>query len=395
MKRLLPLLIGLALLCKTDAFGVTLYFWDTDGPAEGPGGATPTGTWGTDPYWSPDDNAGNLGTQATETWPAGKVAVFAAGPNTRGAYGAYGSYTVHVSGTVQVADIHVDRGIVTFEPDPVNGGSLKLVNNESATTPRQLSVGAFDDNAVARYNVPLTDSTGVVRYKIGTVILGATNTFTGSLTIESGLTLCAVPYALGGIPSLVLANLDMGRPDVSPFWESWAAVFQTGGLDQQLGTLKFAGNNFAVERSLDLGNGSGTLSFADSSAEDWTSYTLTVKNYALGSSKLRFGTTASGLASAQLAQIRFADFANVPGKIDAQGFVTPMLPAITAITKSGNTYTVTWNGLSGRTYRVQSRDSLLLGDWADLSGDISGDIATYDDTAPASTTRYYRVALLP
>ena len=36
-----------------------------------------------------------------------------------------GAYTIYVSGEVQVGDIHVDRGDVTFEPDPVNGGSLE------------------------------------------------------------------------------------------------------------------------------------------------------------------------------------------------------------------------------------------------------------------------------
>ena len=190
----------------------------------------------------------------------------------------------------------------------MNGGSLKMANWDDVTA-SPARVGAFDDNAVARYNVPITDATGVIRYKIGTVIFGATNTFTGSLTIESGLTLCAVPYCFSAAPSLVLANLDMTRADVSPFWESWAAVFQTGGLDQQLGTLKFAGTNAAVERALDLGNGSGTLSFADSSAEDWTGYTLTIRNYALGSSKLRFGTSNAGLTATQLSQIQFAGFA--------------------------------------------------------------------------------------
>ena len=274
--------------------------------------------------------------------PQEKLRSFAAGTD------ATGAYTIYVSGEVQVADIHVDRGEVTFEPDPVNGGSLKLVASDNATTPRLLGVGSFDDNAVARYNVPITDSTGVVRYKVGTVIFGATNTFTGSLTIESGLTLCAVPYAFSAAPSLVLANLDMTRTDVSPFWEYWAAVFQTGGLDQQLGTLKFAGTNAAVERSLDLGNGSGTLSFADSSAEDWTGYTLTVKNYALGSSKLRFGTSNTGLTATQLSQIQFADFANLPGVIDSSGYVTPNLPKITAITHTGGSVQLDWSAVNGR-----------------------------------------------
>ena len=382
MKRLLPLIVGLALLSKMDAFGGTLYFWDTNGATPGAGGPTPTGTWGVDAFWSEDDNAGNLGTQATVAWPAGSLAVFAAGND------ATGAYTVNVSGIVDVGDIHVDLGQVTFDPLTGPGDSLKLGS--------LLSVGGKTADAVARYNVPITTSTGVARYKRGTLIFGATNTFTGSFTNEGGVVQCAVPYALGATNSLVLANNDTTRTDYNPVWQYTPAVFATGGLNQQLGTLKLAGSDSSVMRALDLGNGAGTLSFADSSAQDWSVFTLTITNYALGSSKLRFGTSSAGLTPNQLLQIEFADYVNLPGLIDNNGYVTPALPKFTAITPGGGAVQLVWSAVNGRTYRVWSKDQLGAGSWNNLSDVYASDVtASYTDPSPSPTGRYYRLEVLP
>ena len=73
------------------------------------------------------------------------------------------------------------------------------------------------------------------------------------------------------------------------------------------------------------GNQCGLL-FANSSGQSWIGQTLTITNYMVGSDSLRFGTSSSGITTAQLALLRFADYGNVPGKIDANGFVTPDLP---------------------------------------------------------------------
>ncbi len=50
---------------------------------------------------------------------------------------------------------------------------------------------------------------------------------------------------------------------------------------------------------------------------------LTVTNYTKGASTLRFGTSNTGLTPAQLGAIRFADYGNVSGVIDSDGYVTP------------------------------------------------------------------------
>ena len=135
MKKLFPLLFGLALLSKTTAFGAVLIFWDTNGTTPGAGGATPTGTWGVDAYWNEDATGGGAVNGGPHAWGNGDFAVFAAGND------ATGAYTVHVSGIIDVADIHVDLGQVTFDPAPVIGGSLKLGS--------LLSVGT-NSNALSR-----------------------------------------------------------------------------------------------------------------------------------------------------------------------------------------------------------------------------------------------------
>jgi hypothetical protein len=379
MKKLFPLIIGLSLLSKTAALGFALYCWDTNGTTPGAGGATPTGTWGVDAFWGKESFGGTV---ATEAWPAGNYAVFAAGDD------ATGAYTVYVSGIVDVGDIHVDLGQVTFDPAPVTGGSLKLGN--------LLSVGHKTDATVARYNVPITDAASVTRYKWGTLIFGATNTFPGTLTIEGGLVKCAVPYTLGATNFLVLANNDTTRDDFNPVWQYTGAVFETGGLPQQLGALKLAGTDTSVLRMLNLDNGSGLLSFTDSSAEDWGAFNLTVTNFALGSSKLRFGTSSSALTATQLGQIRFANFANLPGVIDSSGYVTPALPKITSITHSGSSVQITWTAVNGRYYYVWTKDTLTAPSWdGPAVVYATGDTASHTDSSPAATGRYYRVEVVP
>src|ERR1035438_9225582 len=140
MNRLLPLILGLALLSKADA--AVLVFWDTNGTNPGAGGPAPTGTWSADAMnWNTNSTGG--GPTGPDKWSDGDFAVFAAGDD------ATGAYTIYVSNTVKVADIHVDLGIVTFAPAPSVGGALQLSTWDDNTTNRLLSVGQKDPNATA------------------------------------------------------------------------------------------------------------------------------------------------------------------------------------------------------------------------------------------------------
>jgi hypothetical protein len=93
--------------------------------------------------------------------------------------------------------------------------------------------------------------------------------------------------------------------------------------------------------------------------------------------------------------MQFADFLNLPGVIDNNGYVTPALPRITGITHPPGSVQLVWSAVNGRTYRVWSKDQLSAGSWNDLSDvTASGSTASYTDPSPSPTGRYYRVQVL-
>lgn len=400
MRKITVLVLLYLGLHLNSAFGTILYFWDVNGTDPGCGGATPTGTWSTDAYdWSKDDPAGTgvLGTNPSAPWADNNHAVFSAGNNE-----ASGTFTVSVTNQVLVGDIHVDSGNITI----AGPGELKL--ELRATDPDLLSVGHKSLDNSMRFNVPLTGSStnGIVRYKRGRMIFGATNTYAGPTRIEGGIIELGAPYVIPVTSSLILAN-DNGRGDVAAMLNATPyatpATFATGGFSQKLGTLNLTGPDAAIIRTIDFGGGNCALVFDDSSAEGWISsdfnlaIPLHIVNYTPGADTLRVGTDANGLTPAQLAQIQYDDLANLPARIDALGFVTPALPVILSITNSGSANVdLLWSSVVGRTYRVQSKTNLNVVAWDDLTPDVyAGDVtASFTDTSAGTTQRYYRVMVL-
>ncbi len=62
---------------------------------------------------------------------------------------------------------------------------------------------------------------------------------------------------------------------------------------------------------------------------------------------------------------------------------------------SGDTITLTWSALGGRTYRVQYKDELADPDWTNLSPDVTADGPTASKTDPfVPTQRFYRIIAL-
>ena len=57
-------LLALSLACLAVPLAAQPLYWDTDGATSGAGGPTPTGTWGTDDFWSTDP----LGEVVTGPW---------------------------------------------------------------------------------------------------------------------------------------------------------------------------------------------------------------------------------------------------------------------------------------------------------------------------------------
>lgn len=401
----MPKITVLVLLCLglhlNRASATILYFWDVNGTAPGCGGAAPTGTWSTDAYnWSKDDPAGTgvFGTNPSAPWADNNHAVFSAGNNE-----AYGTFTISVTNQVLVGDLHVDSGDITIE----GPGSLKLETR--ATDPDLLSVGHKSMDNSMRFNVPLTGSStnGIVRYKRGRMIFGATNTYAGPTRIEGGILELGAPQVIPATSSLILAN-DNGRGDVAVMLNATPnatpATFATGGFSQKLGTLNLTGPDTSIARTIDFGSGNCALAFDNSSAEGWLStdtsaaIPLHIVNYTAGADSFRVGTDANGLTTAQLAQIQFDDLANLPAQINTQGFVTPALPVILSISNSGPaSVDLVWSAINGRYYRVQSKTNLNATVWDDLVPDVfaGGSTAAFTDSTATPMERYYRVLVLP
>jgi autotransporter-associated beta strand protein len=94
------------------------------------------------------------------------------------------------------------------------------------------------------------------------------------------------------------------------------ATLDPGGTSATLGTLTLVGN-----ATIALGDGSGSLSFADSSAVSWSGALALTGT--LGAQSLRFGTGSSGLTRAQLDRITW-NGAEV--SLDGGGYLIKRIP---------------------------------------------------------------------
>jgi autotransporter-associated beta strand protein len=126
----------------------------------------------------------------------------------------------------------------------------------------------------------ITGAFSLTKVGTGTVTLTGANAYTGGTTISAGTLALGASNVLPGTVAIGSATLN-------------AATF-TDTVD----TLDVTGS--AV---INLGSGAA-LSFANSSAIDWSGGTLTITGTFVSGSSLRFGTNASGLTPAQLAVIR-------------------------------------------------------------------------------------------
>ncbi|MCP5556343.1 MAG: immunoglobulin domain-containing protein [Verrucomicrobiaceae bacterium] len=148
-------------------------YWDANGLTAGAGGATPTGTWGTDLYWS-SSASGDL---ATTAFTPGNEAVFAAGTD------ATGTYTVTLSATQDVSGVVFEEGNVTLTGAALNFNDASPVVNVASTASTIDSI--------------ITGSTGLLKQGSGTLNLRGLNTFTGTINIGSGSIQIAADTALG------------------------------------------------------------------------------------------------------------------------------------------------------------------------------------------------------
>jgi hypothetical protein len=330
---LLALLLGMS---ATSVQGVAFY-WDVNGTTAGSGNAG--GIWDADPFWSdvgflePDkEAAARMGVQATQAWEDKRDVYFSAGGD------GTGTFTITIQKKVIVWNTAVEEGNLT-----IRGGILQM--QHEGDRPGYVSVrpGAslVIDSIILKTDVREEQPDVVAFYKVGPgllvlnqpVFLIHTNLATPDAIIEGGILRLGTSNVLPQNSRLVLRNGGRGQ------WVGTPATFHTGGFSHSLGPLQVTGAN----ASIDFGEGTSALVFADSDGEEWGPHLLSIRNYTTGSDSLRIGNDGDGFDQ-KLQQIRFVDYPvagnTVRAVIDSLGFIMPD-PNAPVITQHPQDLTVT------------------------------------------------------
>ena len=109
-------------------------------------------------------------------------------------------------------------------------------------------------------------------------------------------------------------------------------------------------------------------------------------------------TASDSQAGANSITVRVTDN-GLPNLSDAKTFTVSVLvrPVLEAIVMAGNSATLTWDAISGTTYRIQFKTNLTDAAWSDLAPDVTATGATASASDPSSTNdmRFYRILVVP
>jgi autotransporter-associated beta strand protein len=190
-------------------------YWDANDVTTGAGSATPTGTWGIDPFWSADAN----GEATTGAWTPGETAVFSAGTD------AIGAFTITIDQTQSAAGVRFEEGDVTL-----GGGQLDLTGAASIQV----------DAATATINSVIGGgAAGLVKSGTGILTLGAANTNTGLHNVTAGTLRLGAAGAIDDTAALTVAS--GATFDLNGFNETVAALNGAGNVTLGAGTLTASG----------------------------------------------------------------------------------------------------------------------------------------------------------
>ena len=152
-------------------------YWDGNDTVTGAGG-TPTGTWGSSLFWSPD----MAGEATTVGWTAGDAAVFSAGTD------GIGAWNLNLNGTQVASSVLVEEGNITV-------GTSGVIDTGTGTF--TIGTGA---GSTARVNIPSTlrlNSAGKVVLDGGTLFHTNTGNAGSFINAAKGLEITANGGSVG------------------------------------------------------------------------------------------------------------------------------------------------------------------------------------------------------
>jgi autotransporter-associated beta strand protein len=180
-------------------------------------------------------------------------------------------------------------------------------------------------------NGALTSTSGLTKSGSGTLTLSgaSSNVTSGTVTVSGGTLALAKTggaLAISSGTSLAINTggtlLFQGSNQISA---SDPINLGGGKITAQSGSNSLGALTLSASSTIDFSGASTSLKFADSSATTWAGI-LTIDDWT-SSDTLSFGTTASGLTTAQLNDISFNIGGTLyMGKISSSGVVTPLVP---------------------------------------------------------------------
>jgi autotransporter-associated beta strand protein len=218
----------------------------------------------------------------------------------------FGGSIRSVSGTLIIGDALAMQN-ATLDMNTSDAGSVDLNNLNAVigalTGTRNLALGSGvvsigGNNSSTTYSGVLSGSGSLVKNGNGTLTLSAANNFSGSTTVNAGT------LALGANNALPATAVIIG-----------SATLNVSSFSDTVGTLDVS----TTGATINLGNGAA-LAFANSSAIDWTGGALNITGNFIPGASLRFGTTAAGLSSTQLASISAPGFNSF--SLTSSGYLT-------------------------------------------------------------------------
>jgi autotransporter-associated beta strand protein len=239
-----------------------------------------------------------------------------------------GSATLHTlrfhagnSGTKTSAIVNFDGGTLTVSNITVSTGLTKQFNFNGGQFIASANLPAFSGVTLNVGNGGAKIDTNGFSFTLADPLLNSGGTSTGGLRKSGAGTLTlAGSNSYAGTTEVVAGTLALGANHVLPDspLALGHATLDTGIRSDSTGPLALSGT-----ATIQFGSGA-TLAFADSRAADWSAGSLSLTGDFVSGSSLRFGNSANGLTSAQLAKISAAGFAGFT--LDRNGYLIGLLP---------------------------------------------------------------------